>query len=253
MSLEYYWVGSRGLSLGRPLDTIVRIVLQLTLKMTQKSIACALIPLAFALVCGCETFNTLLHNENERVDPTFVAKWWDGPRIQPGVSLIVQVGTASTPPTVMNVIVSQKGDITLPLLLQSPVACDGLTLEALKEKLVKAYCEYYRQPMITVTFAPYDGRGVSPWGTITVMGEVVRPGPVNMPPTMDLTVTKVLMEAGGCKPFADKSGVRVTRCDKDGNMTRTTVNLDEIGKDGRIDKDMPLRAGDVVWVPATWY
>ena len=223
------------------------------IEMAKKSLVGILLSLAFACLCGCETLNTLIHNDEERVDPTFVAKWWDGPRIQPGVSLVVQVGTASAPPTVMNVVVSQKGDITLPLLLQGPVACDGLTLEALTEKLVKAYSVYYRQPLITVTFAPYDGRGVSPWGTVTVMGEVMRPGPVNMPPTMDMTVTKVLMEAGGCKPFADKSAVRVTRCDKDGSMTRTTVNLNEIGKDGRIDKDMPLRAGDVVWVPETWY
>ena len=31
------------------------------------------------------------------------------------------------------------------------------------------------------------------------------------------------------------------------------VRQNEIGKDGRVDKDMTLRAGDVVWVPETWY
>ena len=95
--------------------------------------------------------------------------------------------------------------------------------------------------------------GVSPWGTVTVLGEVMRPGPVNMPSTMDMTVTKVLQEAGGCKPFADKSSIRVTRCERDGTQSRTTVDIKEIGKDGRVDKDMQLRAGDVVWVPETWY
>ena len=111
-----------------------------------------------------------------------------------------------------------------------------------------------RQPVITVTFGAFDARGgVSPWGTVTVLGEVARPGPVNMPSTMDMTVTKVLQEAGGCKPFADKSAILVTRCDKEGNQTKTKVDINEIGKGGRIDKDMPLRAGDVVWVPETWY
>ncbi len=85
------------------------------------------------------------------------------------------------------------------------------------------------------------------------MGEVNRPGPVNMPSTMDMTVTKVLQEAGGCKPFADKSAIRVTRCERDGSQTRTIVDIKEIGKDGRVDKDMLLRAGDTVWVPETWY
>ena len=212
--------------------------------------------LSVSFVCismvGCDTVGDLFRDDKP-VDAAVVATWWDGPRIRPGIRLLIQVGTPAAAPTRMEVLVDQNGDIVLPLLLQDPVACDGLTLESLKQKLVKAYSKYYRQPMVTVTFAPYDGKGVSPWGTVTVLGEVGRPGPVNMPATMDLTVTKVLQEAGGCKPFADKTSIRVTRCDKDGNQTRTYVNLNEIGKDGRVDKDMPLRAGDVVWVPETWY
>ena len=209
---------------------------------------------ACIVMCGCETVQDFIGGGNRKVDSAVVATWWDGPRIRPGVNLVIQVGTVAAPPTVMNAEVDQNGDITLPLLLQEPVACDGLTLDALKQKLIKAYSKYYRQPMITVTFGPFDARGgVSPWGTVTVLGEVNRPGPVNMPSTMDLTVTKVLQEAGGCKPFADKSSILVTRCDKDGNQTKTEVDIKEIGKGGRIDKDMPLRAGDVVWVPETWY
>ena len=212
--------------------------------------------LALSLVqlsmCGCETVRDWFRSR-ERVDSAVVATWWDGPKIRPGISLVIQVGTVAAPPANMNVLVAQDGTITLQLLLQDPVECNGLTLEQLKQKLVKLYSKYLKQPMITVTFAPYDGKGVSPWGTVTVLGEVGNPGPVNMPATMDLTVTKVLQMAGGCKPFADKSSVWVTRCDKDGNQTRYYVNIKEIGQDGRVDKDMPLRAGDVVWVPETWY
>ena len=101
------------------------------------------------------------------MDTQVVAQWWDGPRIRPGIALIIQVGTPASPPTVMNVLVDPNGEITMPLLLQEPVACDGLTLEALKKKLVKEYSHYYRQPQVTVTFAPYDGHGESPWGTVT--------------------------------------------------------------------------------------
>lgn len=211
--------------------------------------------LACLCICGCETIIDEIFSQGEgRVDSAVVATWWDGPRIRPGVHLIIQVGTVAAPPVIMNTEVDQSGDITLPLLLEEPVACDGLTLDELKQKLTKAYSKYYRQPMITATFAPFEARGgVSPWGTVTVLGEVGRPGPVNMPSTMDLTVTKVLQEAGGCKPFADKSSIRVTRCEKDGTQKRIKVDLNEIGKGGRIDKDILLKAGDVVWVPETWY
>lgn len=214
---------------------------------------------AFAVcmcVCGCEFLKNIhdgAHDESDKFDSAVVAKWWDGPRIVPGVALIVQVGTISAPPVVMEVQVDQKGEITLQHLLTAPVACNGLTLDALRQKLIKAYSVYYRHPQVSVTFAPYDGRGVSPWGTVTVLGEVANPGPVNMPSTMDLTVTKVIQAAGGLKPFADRTKIKVTRCDKDGKQTKIYVDLNEIGKEGRIDKDMVLRPGDVVYVYETWY
>lgn len=200
------------------------------------------------VLAGCQIFRSGGIGEPKPVwvDPSV-------PRIRPGIALIVQVGSVASPPTTMNALVDQNGDITLQYLLQGPIACDGLTLDVLRQKLVKAYSAYIKQPQVTVTFAPYDGRGVSPWGTVTVLGEVVNPGPVNMPSTMDLTVTKVLQAAGGLRPFANKSKIRVSRCDQEGKITRFIVDLIEIGEKGRADKDLVLRAGDVVWVPETWY
>ncbi|MBE6381726.1 MAG: hypothetical protein E7049_01760 [Lentisphaerae bacterium] len=215
--------------------------------------------LASVMLCGCESVSTyvkgLIGDSKEQGEPVVMPEWFDGPRIRPGVALVVQVSTIAQPPTTMQVLVDQNGDITLPLLLQEPVACNGLKLDALKQKLVKAYSVYYKQPQITVTFAPFDAKsgGVSPWGTVTVLGEVAQPGPVNMPSTQDLTVTKVIQASGGFRPFADKRRVRVSRCDKDGNRTQTNVDIEAIGKQGRIEMDMLLKAGDVVWVPETWY
>lgn len=208
---------------------------------------------ALTCVCGCKEIGRIFKPEEPNgpgVGPTYVDPT---PRIRPGVGLIVVVSSGVSSPVSMQIQVDQNGDITLPHLLSSPVACDGLTLDALKQKLVKAYADFYKQPQITVTFAPYDGKGVSPWGTVTVLGEVASPGPVNMPSTMDLTVTKVLQAAGGLRPFANKSKIKVSRRDKDGKMTTYTVDLIEIGEKGMREKDISLCAGDVVWVPETWY
>lgn len=50
------------------------------------------------LVCilagGCETVGDLFR-ERKPVDAAVVATWWDGPRIRPGVRLLIQVGTPS--------------------------------------------------------------------------------------------------------------------------------------------------------------
>ena len=203
-------------------------------------------------ICGCESVSGMFRHK-QTVDSTVVATWWDGPRIRPGVALIIQVGTIAAPPTVLEALVDQKGEITLPLLLQKPVACDGLTLEELKDRLTKAYSEYYRQPMITVTFAPYDGKGVSPWGTVMVVGEVGRPGPVDMPATQELSVMKAIMLAGGANSVADKRRVQVTRCLEDGTKQKKRVDLIAIGEDGDPKGDILLKAGDVVYVPMAWY
>lgn len=154
----------------------------------------------------------------------------------------------------MQVQVDQNGEATLPYLLEAPVPCDGKTLDELKNILVERYRAYIRQPVISVAFVQVSGNeGVSPYGTVTVLGEVGSPGPVNMPATMNLTVTKAIKLAGGLKPFAAKGSIRVTSCDKDGVKHRTIVNINEIGKNGDISKDIALRAGDVVWVPESWY
>lgn len=203
-----------------------------------------------ACACGCRSISKIFRDEA----PIDVgAIFWDGPKVAPGIALNVVVSSSSMQPVQMKVLVDQNGDLTLPHLLQQPVHCDGLKLDELKQKLVEEYSVYYRQPQVSVTFGEYDGRGVSPWGTVKVMGEVMVPGPVNMPSTMDLTVTKAIQLAGNLKPFADKSGIVVTRCDAEGRLTRTTVDLIDIGKGGRADLDMRLRAGDVVYVPETWY
>ncbi len=219
-----------------------------------------LMAVACILLSGCATITETVSNafkpKETAVEETLAATYVDGPRVRIGVGLIVQVSTLSQQPTTMQVQVDQSGNIVLPYLLQEPVACNGMKLDDLKDKLIKEYSYFLKQPQVMVTFAPFDSSrsgGVSPWGTITVLGEVANPGPVNVPSTMDLTVTKVLQLSGGLKPFADKRNVRVTRCDARGKQTRFTVNIDEIGKEGRIDKDITLNAGDVVYVPETWY
>jgi protein involved in polysaccharide export with SLBB domain len=208
-----------------------------------------------ATLAGCESLFTLFKDDAKKSDnsgfeSSNIASWSDGKaRVKPGVLLQVQVSYAGSKPVEMAAQVDPQGRIILPYMLREPVHCDGLTLEEVQFKIHKAYQRYIRQPQVTVHFGPYDPRtGVSPYGFVTVLGEIVNPGPVNMPPTMDLTVTKALQMAGNTKPFANKRNVLVTRRAKDGSLIRTEVDIIEIGEKGRIDKDIILKPGDVVYV-----
>ena len=207
-----------------------------------------------AMLLGLVGCASLLQKPSEQnVDADVLATYFDGPKVRPGVALAISVtATGTQGQAAKQYFVDADGYIAMELIGQ--IKCDGLTLVGLQQKITAAYKEFFLDPHVTATFIYQAGGGmISPWGTVTVLGEVNRPGPVDVPSTMDLRVTRALQLAGGATGIADKRNIRVTRCDKDGKQTKTTVNLIEIGEEGRPDKDMLLKAGDVVWVPMSWY
>jgi polysaccharide export outer membrane protein len=209
-----------------------------------------------AFGCGCSTVWSAIvgPDDSDNVDVDQMATYFDGePMVRPGVALAISVtSTGSSGTAAKQYFVDAEGYITMELV--GRIKCDGLTLVGLQEKIAAAYKEYLLEPHVTATFIYHAGQNmVSPWGTVTVLGEVGKPGPVDVPSTLDLRVTRALQLAGGVNAIADKRRVQVTRCDKDGKRTKTKIDLLEIGEEGRPDKDMLLRAGDVVWVPMSWY
>ena len=204
------------------------------------------------LLCGCWTWSS----SKDRVGFDEQARYIEEgePKIKPGLMLRVSL-TASGAPEVQETVkeVNASGEILMPHI--GAVKCDGLTIVELQEKIKTAYQSYFIDPQVTVGFPPFvEGSGMkSPWGEVLMMGEVARPGPVNMSSTRDLTVTRALMVAGGATPLSDKSKVKVTRREKDGSLKKFIVNIDKIGKEGRSDLDIVLKPGDVVYVPESWY
>ena len=201
--------------------------------------------------CGCWTL--FEKKEHTGADDQAVYVPEGEPKIIPGVMLRISV-TASGAAAVQEVVseVNANGEVLMPLI--GAVKCDGLTIVELQEKIKTAYKDYFIEPQATVGFVYLEKEGMkSPWGSVLVTGEVAHPGPVNMTATRDLTVTRALMLAGGATPMADKRKVRVTRREKDGTLKRLMVDIDLIGKEGRTELDVPLKPGDVVWVPESWY
>jgi polysaccharide export outer membrane protein len=146
--------------------------------------------------------------------------------------------------------VSAKGEILMPLI--GAVPCDGLSLQDLQKKLEALYGQYIHEPQISVSFvySPESG-GLSPWGTVLVMGEVIRKGPVNIPPTRDLTVLKAIQMAGGTTSVAWLSKVHVTRKISETERRRIEIDLTAIGRHGDTSMDIVLQPDDVVFVPET--
>ena len=212
-----------------------------------------LMAVSLHLLCGCTAFLDMFARGETPDGPPPVYSDNGDPMIVPGLFLRIGV-TASGAMTVEE---SQKevdlnGEIVMPMI--GTVKCGGLTVPALQEKIKASYTKYFIDPQVSVGFVYNEAMGMkSPWGSVLVMGTVQRPGPVNMPPTRDLTVTRALMAAGNPTPLADKTRIRVSRREKDGKVTRYFIDVVEIGKGGRTELDIQLKSGDVIWVPDTWY
>jgi protein involved in polysaccharide export with SLBB domain len=171
------------------------------------------------------------------------------PKIRPGLALHITVISAGKSDEQTKE-VSANGDIAMPLV--GTVKCDGLRVAELEDKLVGAYKQYMQDPHVTVQFV-YGENMLSPWGTVLVLGQVTRPGPVNIPSTRDLTVTRALQLAGGATAIGDQTAVKITRTLPDGKKVSTKLDIDEIGKKGYKDRDIVLWADDVVYVPEIFW
>lgn len=148
--------------------------------------------------------------------------------------------------------VSDGGVIVLPLLGEMNVA--DMSLEELQAKLTDRYQKFFVQPQVILDFVRDTGaEGISPWGFVTVLGQVKTPGRVAMPATRDMTVSGAIQKAGGFAQSAKDNGILVTRSLPNGQTETRTINLKAVGTAGRLEDDIILDPNDVVFVPEAMF
>jgi len=148
--------------------------------------------------------------------------------------------------------ISEGGTLILPLLGEIRVA--DLTLEELQSQLANSYRKYFVEPQVILDFSSdAEDDGISPWGYVTVLGRVAKPGRISIPATRDLTVSGAIQKTGGFASSAKDSAILVTRSLPDGRTETRTINLHAVGTAGRLEDDIVLEANDVVYVPETMF
>jgi polysaccharide export outer membrane protein len=81
-----------------------------------------------------------------------------------------------------------------------------------------------------------------------VLGAVQKPGSVELPANTRLTVSMAVSYAGSYTKFASTGNIQVLRRNAAGVAQHLPVDLDAV-LDGRLELDIALQPGDVVWVP----
>jgi len=136
--------------------------------------------------------------------------------------------------------VSSDGSISFPLL--GRVKAGGLTVSELEEKLTEGLKRYLKKPQVTVFIEEYS--------TITVSGQVEEPGAY--PLKGELTAIEAISIAGGFTKIASRNDVRIMRI-QDGKKKTIRVRVADISRKGDLTKDVPLKRGDIVFVPESLF
>ncbi len=88
-------------------------------------------------------------------------------------------------------------------------------------------------------------------GRVYVWGEVRSQGAIEIPANENLTASKAILRAGGFNDWAKKNKVKVIRAApaEGGSKQEIVVDMEEVLKEGKMEKDVPLQPDDMIVVP----
>jgi len=149
------------------------------------------------------------------------------------------------PEVSMSVPVRPDGKITTPLVEDLPAA--GKTSTALARDIEKALAKYIQQPVVTVVVTSFVGNYDE---QIRVIGQATKPQA--LPYRRNMSLMDVMIAVGGTTEFAAGNRASLIR-NVDGKQQRFNVRLDDLIKDGDISANVPMRPGDVLVIPESFF
>ena len=149
------------------------------------------------------------------------------------------------PEVSMSVPVRPDGKITTPLVEDLPAA--GKTSTALARDIEKALAKYIQQPVVTVVVTNFVGNYSE---QIRVIGQATKPQA--LPYRRDMSLMDVMIAVGGTTEFAAGNRAKLIR-NVDGKQQQFNVRLDDLIKDGDISANVPMRAGDILVIPESFF
>jgi polysaccharide export outer membrane protein len=149
------------------------------------------------------------------------------------------------PEVSMAVPVRPDGKISTPLVEDLPAS--GKTATELARDIEKALAKFIQQPVVTVIVTNFVGT----YGEqIRVIGQAAKPQA--LPYRRDMSLMDVLIAVGGVTDFASGNRASIIR-NVNGTMQKMPVRLDDLIKGGDISANLPMRPGDVLVIPESFF
>ncbi len=142
-------------------------------------------------------------------------------------------------------VVTDSGEVEVPFIGRVPATgktCKELAL-MVKPLLEK---EYFFKATVIIGL---DALSMRSRGKVYLTGQVRQQGAFDIPADETLTVSKVILRAGGLGDFANRKKVRLVRRLPDGKSQTIYVDLAQILDKGDFAKDPVIQADDVISVP----
>jgi len=140
--------------------------------------------------------------------------------------------------------VSGNGTITFPLAGNLKLA--DLTVPEAESFLAEKLAEFLVKPQVTVLIKEYGNK------QIYVLGEVKKPGSIQLPAERRLTVLEAITLAGGFTDLAAPDRTKVLR-NASGQNLNIPVEISRITKQGDKSADIFLEPNDTVYVPQSFF
>ncbi len=163
--------------------------------------------------------------------------------IGPGDSINIIVWR--NPEVSMAVPVRPDGKITTPLVEDLQAA--GKTSTQLARDIEQALAKFIQEPVVTVVVTGFVGNFNE---QIRVIGQAARPQA--LPYRREMSLMDVLIAVGGVTEFAAGNRASIIR-NVDGKQQRLAVRLDDLIKEGDISANTPMRPGDILVIPESFF
>jgi polysaccharide biosynthesis/export protein len=187
----------------------------------------------------------------------------DGPR---GTQLSALPATAAEPATtyvigpgdMLGIFVYQHQDLTsevpvrpdgrISLPLVPDIQAAGRTPTELGADIQRRLSEFVRDPTVTVIVRSFVG---PPARQIRVIGEAANP--LAIPYREGMSLLDVLIAAQGLTRFAAGNRAEIIRREPGKTPEVIPVRLNDLLRGGDISQDMPMRPGDTLVIPQSWF
>ena len=157
----------------------------------------------------------------------------------------VSINVWRNPEVSMSVPVRPDGKITTPLV--EDLEASGKSATQLARDIELALGKYIQQPVVTVIVTSF----VSTYGEqIRVIGQAAKPQALSY--RRDMSLMDVLIAVGGITEFASGNKASIIRT-VDGKQQKVPVRLNDLIKDGDISANIPVRPGDVLVIPESFF